>query len=59
MHHNTFDEFLDDATHSVRAVWQERGGRALTQDEVYALNDALTGFFTDKRLPRREQKTRE
>lgn len=44
-----FDAFLDDATHKVREMWEDRHGRPLTIDELYALNDLLTAFFADKR----------
>lgn len=44
-----FDTFLDDATHAVHDIWQDRHGRPLTIDELYELNDLLTGYFGDKR----------
>lgn len=39
------DRFLDDATHAVADLWERRGGLALSLDDKYALNDALTQFF--------------
>lgn len=44
-----YDEFLDDITHTIHAVWTERGGRELSNDEMYALNDLLTAFFDSKK----------
>lgn len=45
----SFDNFLDDATHAVRGMWEDRGGEKLGEEETYALNDLLTAFFQDKR----------
>lgn len=45
-----FDEFLDDATHAVRDLWETASaGQKLGENETYALNDLLTAFFQDKR----------
>lgn len=44
-----FDNFLDDATHTVHNLWLSYKGRPLNSDELYALNDALTAYFSDKK----------
>ncbi len=46
---DTFDTFLDDATHEIAALWETVSGKTLTLEEKYALNDALTAFFSAKR----------
>ena len=49
MNEDTFDDFLDEATHEVEKIWWYNGGKELTTDELYALNDLLTQFFADKK----------
>ena len=44
-----YDTFLDDASHGVSNLFAKRGGRDLTIDELYQINDFLTTFFDDKR----------
>ena len=44
-----FDQFLDDATHAVHNMWCARGGSECGSGELYALNDAITAFFSDKK----------
>jgi len=47
-----FDRFLDDSTHALKSIWESRQGRELTmEDDLYALNDVLTAFFSDRRAP--------
>ena len=46
---NDFDEFLDDATHAIGNMWHRRGGRPLTSEELYEINDWLTAYFGGKR----------
>lgn len=45
-----FDEFLDDATHMITDMWNDRGGQLMGINEKYALNDLLTQFFGNKRV---------
>jgi hypothetical protein len=40
------DTFLDAATHSVAEAWKAASGRAMSNESLYELNDALTQFFT-------------
>lgn len=47
---DTEHEFLDNATHAVKDVWERVSGRKLSENELYALNDAIAAFFTDKNL---------
>ena len=47
-HEGGLDTFLDDATHEVHNIWCARKGRFLTSQELQALNDALTAFFSGK-----------
>jgi hypothetical protein len=47
MNTKQFDTFLDDATHAVRDMWENIGGRELGENEQYALNDLLTQFFAE------------
>lgn len=44
-----FDQFLDDATHAVHNMWCARGGSECGSGELYALNDAITAFFSGKK----------
>ena len=50
-HEAGLDTFLDDATHEVHNIWCARKGRTLRSEELCALNDALTAFFTGKEQP--------
>jgi hypothetical protein len=45
-----FDEFLNEATHTLHTVWMNANGRNLDMDELYDLNTLIEGFFQDKRL---------
>lgn len=49
MDNETFDNFLDDATHIVYDLWRKAGGTGMSGDGMDALNDMLTEFFGDKR----------
>jgi hypothetical protein len=46
---NSFDEFLNEATHAVHDLWVKAGGKKLDTDELYDLNDTLTAFFSSRR----------
>jgi hypothetical protein len=49
MNDQTFDTFLNDATHKVCEIWEEVGGREISLEEKYQLNDLLTAFFADRK----------
>ena len=46
---NIYDTFLNESTHSVKDKWLEHGGKVLSTDELFQLNDLLTAFFDGKR----------
>jgi hypothetical protein len=52
----TFDKFLDNATHRVADLWEEVSGKTLALEEKYRLNDVLTAFFSSKRKVRARQR---
>lgn len=43
-----FDDFRDNAVHSIHSQWTRSGFRPLFNDELDELNDALLAFFTGK-----------
>lgn len=49
MDEDEFDAFIDGATHAVADLFTRRfGGKILSIEDLYALNDALTSFFNGK-----------
>jgi hypothetical protein len=43
-----YDDFLSVVVH-IRDLWVQSGGRELTDDELYDLNDKLAAFFAEMR----------
>lgn len=50
MNSEQFDRFLQDATLKVHEEWRDAGGRALTIEELYELNDLLDAFFQARKV---------
>lgn len=46
----TMDKFFDDATHDVASLWGKVTGNKMTTEDLEALNDVLTEFFTGLHL---------